>query len=237
VELDGRQRIEAPVVISNIDARETFEKLLRPDQTPTRYLRRLRRMELSHSILALYVSTDLNVRALGAQHDTTLHTDWDVEGAYARALGGDLPGLSILIPTLKDPSLAPPGEHLVILKAIAPRQAVEAQPNRGALAERMLELAEQVLPGLRQHLTFEDEGPAGAGSRVHLLGPYSGWAVTPQQSGVRRLPQETPVAGLLLVGQWTRPGLGISTVVQSGIGAARSALGGPTSAPALPLQV
>jgi phytoene dehydrogenase-like protein len=235
VVLEGGQQVSAPVVISNIDPRETFDKLLGSRQVSSRYLRRLGRTAVAHSIIALYAATDLDVQALGAKHDITLFTGWDHERAFQHALAGEVPVLSgPLIPTLKDPSLAPPGEHLVILKAIAPARAGEASWESREFADRMLEVAERVLPGLRQHLTFVDEGVAG--NRLHNLGPYLGWALTPQQSGIRRLPQQAPL-GLVLVGQWTQPGPGVWTVIRSGIGAARLVLGVPTSAPALPLGV
>jgi phytoene dehydrogenase-like protein len=240
LELDNGQRIRTPVVISAIDPRDTFGKLLGPDQVPVRFLRRLQRAHVAHSILALYAVTDLDVRALGAQHDTTVGTVWDPDQAYARAMAGELTGLSVLIPTLKDPALAPPGEHLVILKTFASAYQGQAAPGSGSdLAEKMLALAEQVLPGLRQHLTFiyDAGGETGAGHPLHLMGPYGGWVNTPRQSGPRRLPQQTPVSGLLLAGEWTQPGLGIWTVMESGIRAARLVLGTPAAAPIMPLHL
>jgi len=239
VALEGGQRIRAAVVVSNMDARETFEKLLGPGQVPGRYLRRLRRMEPSPFALALYAATDLDPRALGAQHDTTLCTGWDHDRAYEAALAGEVANLSILIPTLKDPSLAPPGQHLVILKAAAPTQAGQERASGGEFADRMLELAERVLPGLREHLTFVEESSPETGprSRLDRMGPVYGWAVSPEQSAVRRLPQRTPVDGLILAGHWTQPGHGVSFVVASGVGAARLVLGRSTSAPLLPLAL
>ncbi len=239
VELEDGHRIETPAVISNIDARDTFEKLLGGDEVPSRYRRRLRGMELSDRVFTLNAATDLDVRAAGAQHDTVLSTDWDHDRVHAMALAGEVPGLLILIPTLKDTSLAPPGEHLVILQAFAPAEAHGTPRRDEQLADRLLQLAERVLPGLRQHLTFMEEIPSatGSGPLLRTLGPIYGWAASPDQVGVRRLPQETPVEGLVLAGHWTQPGHGIWTVVRSGIGAARLVLGAPTSAPAVPLRL
>lgn len=236
-ELDNGQRVRSPVVIAAIDPRQTFGQLLGPDQVPAGYLRRMQRMQVSHSIPALYAVTDLDVRALGAQHDTTVSTILDPDEVYAKAMAGELPYLSVLIPTLKDPGLAPPGEHLVILKAITPA------PRPGAgdreLAEKMLDLSEQVLPGLRAHLTYVHGADARNGTEypLHHMGPYGGWVATPRQSGPRRLPPQTPVSGLLLAGEWTQPAHGIWTVMQSGIRAARLALGTPAAAPLIPLQL
>jgi prolycopene isomerase len=219
VALESGDRITATDVISTVNARETFERLVGSDHVPVRYLRRLRAMEVSHHLLVLYVATDLDVRALGAQHDMSIFVDWDHGKVHAGVLAGEVPYLSVMIPTLKDSSLAPPGEHLVILQAIAPPRAEGAGENDGYLADRMLQLAERVLPGLRRHLTFVRKGPGG--EVVSVLGPYLGWTLTPEQVGIRRLSPQTPIRGLRLVGQWTQPGPSIRTVMGSGVDAAR----------------
>jgi phytoene dehydrogenase-like protein len=238
VVLDDGRRIETTLVISNIDARQTFEKLMDPNDVSSRYLRRLRRMSLSPSAVAMYLATDLDVRQLGAAHDTTLYTGWNHERSAGSVPEWEVRGFSILIPTLKDPSLAPSGEHLVILKAFSPPEQELVPGARDGLADRMLELAEEVLPDLRRHLTFVYEGPEGTlPMRLHRLAPVYGWAATPQQTGARRLPQQAPIGGLLLSGHWTQPGHGVSVVVRSGVGAARLALGASTSMPAVPVRL
>jgi phytoene dehydrogenase-like protein len=238
VVLDDGRRIETTLVISNIDARQTFEKLMDPNDVSSRYLRRLRRMSLSPSAVAMYLATDLDVRQLGAAHDTTLYTGWNHERSAGSVPEWEVRGFSILIPTLKDPSLAPSGEHLVILKAFSPPEQELVPGARDGLADRMLELAEEVLPDLRRHLTFVYESPEGTlPMRLHRLAPVYGWAATPQQTGARRLPQQAPIGGLLLSGHWTQPGHGVSVVVRSGVGAARLALGASTSMPAVPVRL
>lgn len=241
VALEQGQQVQAPIVISNVDARETFETLLVADQVPAYFLGQLREMDLSPSALALYLATDLDARALGAQHEMPLFTSWDHGRAYAEGLAGRVQGIDLLIPTLSDSSLAPSGEHVVIVKAVAPREVGAAPPiDDHRLAERMLELTEQVLPGLRGHVTYVEEAePRSAPGSTHRyplrrLGPIYGWANSPRWAGGRRLPQRTPVAGLYLAGQWTQPGHGINTVMQSGVQAAQLVLGVPVGAGGLP---
>ena len=67
------------------------------------------------------------------------------------------------------------------------------------------------------------------------MGPIYGWMNSPAQTGLRRLAPTTPVSGLLLAGQWTQPGAAMLWVAESGIQAARLALGATTAAPPLPL--
>jgi prolycopene isomerase len=52
-------------------------------------------------------------------------------------------------------------------------------------------------------------------------GSMVGWDNTPAQTMTNRLPQETPIENLFLVGAWTFPGGGQSTVMNSGRSAAR----------------
>lgn len=225
VSLANGQEINAPVVISNINAMTTFQNLLEPGQLPSGYLQKISRLERSVSVLGLYLATNLDVHALGVPK-VTIITPWDVENIFEDALRGNVSGLAVHIPTVCDPSLAPAGEHLVILQAIIPPQGFDLS-LKDQFAEKLLDGAERVLPDLRNHITFAD-GSATDNPlqfRLHRLGPMYGWAASPQQSGPRRLSPRTPIAGLFLTGHWTQPGHGIWTVVLSGINTARLILG------------
>jgi prolycopene isomerase len=239
VVLDNGQRLRAPVVIAACDARDTYEMLLDPSVVPARLLRRLRAMELSLSVLSLYLATDLDARALGVKQQTFVYATYDAERGYAEALAGAIPGVSVTIPSLADPSLAPPSEHIVIVNAIAPRVAGAITPTEhDRLAARMLDLAESALPGLRDHTTYvAGAGPTTARFPLQQVGPIYGWAALPSQVGPRRLPQRTSVEGLFLAGQWTQPGPGIVTVMQSGVQAARLVAEIATDAGLLPLSL
>jgi prolycopene isomerase len=111
--------------------------------------------------------------------------------------------------------------------------------DESSVVERMLDFAEGVLPGLRDHLTFVDEPASEPTGHIplHRLGPIYGWAMSPRQAGVRRLPHQTPVAGLYLAGHWTQPGNGVFTVIESAVQAARLVLGIDRRAGVLPLRL
>lgn len=227
VSLENGQEITAPVVISNTDARTTFQDILDPDQVPSRYMRRLGQLEPSLSVLGIHLATDLDVHSLGVPK-VTMIAPWDLDSAYTDALDGKVSGLGMHVPTICDESLAPPGEHLVILQALVPSEADDLSPAASVqFAAALFELAESVLPGLRNHVTFV-EGRSEESQQsypLHRIGPMYGWAASPQQVGPRRLPNKTPVEGLFLTGHWTQPGHGIWTVVLSGINVARLVLG------------
>jgi phytoene desaturase len=232
VSLENGQRISAPVVISNIDAKATFQKLLERGSVPARYAKRLGRLEPSMSVLGLHLATDLDVRALGVPKVTVISPE-DLDGAYTDALSGRVGGLAMHIPTVCDASLAPPGEHLVILQAFIPSDAGSLSASSSArFAEKLLEGAERVLPGLRKHTTFVEGFSETSRQQypLHRLGPIYGWAASSQQVGFRRPPNRTPVQGLYLAGHWAQPGHSIWGVVLSGINTARLVLGQDASA-------
>lgn len=223
--LENGHEISASLVVSTIDARETFNTLLEEGQVPSSYLRKLKSLEVSGSVLGLYLATDLDIHALGIPK-VTLVSSWDLEGAFAASLQGRIEGMAVHIPTIVDPTLAPPGEHIVVMQAFAPESVDLSPMARNQFAESLLEKAEKVLPGLRGQITYkasssteqEEEYP------LHRLGAVYGWANSVKQAGPLRLPYKTPISGLYLAGHWTQPGSGIWTVVLSGINIARYVL-------------
>jgi prolycopene isomerase len=234
VTLVNGQRIDAPVVISNVDPLVTFERLLGEGEAPPRLIRRLRRLEPSISVLAAYLTTDLDLRSSGLQHENLYFASWDQECGYTEALAGHVAGLSVTIPTLTDPSLAPAGHHVVVLMAMAPDD--DSSARTGAVADQILEQIGRLIPGLENHLTSVVTGRATEGRlALRRIGPIYGAALTPAQAGARRPGHRTPIHGLFLVGQSTRPGHGVPWVMESGIQVARHVLGLSSVAEVLPL--
>lgn len=238
VVLENGQEIAAPLVISNIDPRTTFQDLLEADQVPSRYLRKLRGLKKSGSVLGLYLATDLDIHALGIPK-VTLISSWDIENAYASAMQGRVEGMAVHVPTVTDTTLAPSGEHIVVLQAFVPNEAADlSQTGSTKFAESLLNHAEKVIPDLREHITFV-AGSAGEGQQefpLQKLETIYGWANSTNQAGPRRLTYKTPISGLYLTGHWTQPGSGIWTVVLSGINVARYVLGKNMSAAIWPLN-
>jgi phytoene dehydrogenase-like protein len=83
----------------------------------------------------MHVGTDLDARALGAHHETVVARTWDLERMYGDGLGGRLCGAHVLIPSPSDPSLAPAGEHVVIVQAAGARESGETPRDDRRIAE------------------------------------------------------------------------------------------------------
>ena len=135
---------------------------------------------------------------------------------------------SITVPSLVDPSLAPPGQHLLVLTTLVDaRQSASWRDLKAPRTEALLRRAERRLPGLRASLRLAEAATPRTMERYtrNSGGAIYGFDVTPAQVGPGRLDNETPLAGLYLAGHWTRPGGGVAGVVRSGMRTAGLVLG------------
>ncbi|MCG8588802.1 MAG: NAD(P)/FAD-dependent oxidoreductase [Proteobacteria bacterium] len=228
VVLENGQRIDAPVVISGSDATQTFEELVGPEHLPRRFMRDLRAMRPSVSAFVVYGATDLDLRRAGASHEMFVYKVWDHDQDYRNLLRGHISRIGLTVPTLSDPELAPEGEHVfqitVLLPYAWPRPWRE---DKTRLMDLLLDEAEAVFPGLREHLLFAECGTPRTLERYTLnhQGALYGWEVSPQQVGPLRLAPTTPIEGLHLAGHWTQPGGGVYGAASSGVMAAQHVLG------------
>jgi phytoene dehydrogenase-like protein len=233
VVLETGARIDADTVISNADALQTAEELVGESRLPPRWVRSMRRSRPSISAFVVYAATDLDLAAAGVRHESFQFAGHDHDRAFASTMSGKPEWLSMTVPTLLDPSLAPDGQHAIVLTTLMPYDAVanwRTEKKRGV--DRMLEQAELRVPGLTAHLRFAEGGTPRTMERYtrNTAGAIYGWELSPAQVGPGRLPEVTPIAGLHLAGHWTRPGGGIYGVVLSGIEAAVRVLGMKTAA-------
>jgi phytoene desaturase len=222
IELEDGTRIDAGAVISNADATQTLEELVGPEHVPDPVIRRLRRMTPSLSGFFVYSATTADVRASGLAHETFVYRHVDHDETYRDILAGRPGGIWLSFPTLHDPSLAPEGEHLVVLTSLAPYELETSwAESREAWTEEMLDTIEGVLPGYRDGLTFMETGTPHtleAFTRNHR-GALYGWDNAPAQAVSKRLTNR-PLPGLVLAGHWTAPGSGSLRVLFSGLQAA-----------------
>jgi phytoene desaturase len=224
VELASGRRVSTRTVVSNADAFHTFDELVGEEQLPRRFLQRLRRLRVTLSTFAVYVGTDQDLAALGGSHEMLIYPDWDHDRNYEDLLEARPTGVGIVIPSMADPSLAPPGEHAVIVRALAPYDIGRPwEEERERYTDALLDLCEQVFPGFREHVKFSVSATPHALERFtgNYRGASYGWESTPDQLASSRIKRETPVGGLYLAGAWTEEGPGALRVLVSGITTAR----------------
>jgi phytoene dehydrogenase-like protein len=230
VVLEGGEEIEARLVASSADPRVTFEKLLEPGELPADFLSDVRRFKYRGSSgkvnLALDALPDFTCRPGPGPHlRGALSISPSVaymERAYDDAKYGDFsrrPYIDMVIPSLTDPSVAPPGKHVLsCFVQYAPYKLREGtwDEKREAFGDTVVDTVAEYAPNLkklilhRQVLTpldLEREWGLGEGNifqgeltleQLFFLRPVPGWAR-----------YRTPVKNLYMCGSATHPGGGI----------------------------
>ncbi len=218
VVLENGQPIEAPVVISNVDARQTAFELVGREAFPVRMTRQLERMRESISGAVSYLAVDRSAVA-GLGHETFFYGHADHERAYQDALAGQPSWFTATVPTGVDPDLAPPDEALVVLTTLIGADTGPWPARKDELADALLDAAEARLPGLRGRVRFRESATPRTLERYtrNGAGALYGFELSPSQVGPGRPDTTTPLPGLFLAGHWTQPGGGITGVITSGL--------------------
>ncbi len=217
---DGREYY-GDRIISNATRWDTFEKLLPPETLPPAEKRWQRRYQKSPSFLSLHVG----VKASLLPPETDCHHIMVDSWEHMEAEGGTL---FLSIPTLLDPSLAPPEHHILHAftpawmaswKDLGPQSYAAAKE---AAAARLVARLERLFPGLEAHMDYLEVGTPRTHRR--FLGRNDGtYGPIPRGNpvGLLGMPfNRTAIPGLYCVGDSTFPGQGLNAVAFSGFACA-----------------
>src|SRR6202051_2378376 len=230
VVLKSGEEISANVVSSSVDPHLTFEKFLEPSELPLDFLESVRRYKFRGSSgkvnLALDALPDFkSMPGQGAHLRGAISISPSIEymerpyddaksGHYSRK-----PYIDMVIPSLTDPSVAPPGKHVMsCFVQYAPYKLAQGtwDEQREAFGDNVIDTIAEYWPNIkdiivgRQILTpldLESEFGLTQGNifqgelsleQLFFLRPVAGWAY-----------YRTPIHNLYMCGSATHPGGGI----------------------------
>jgi phytoene desaturase len=222
VMLEGGERVDADIVVSNADTAWTYRHLVAPEHRRVWSDRKLDRARYSMSLFVWYFGCNRrwdqvphHTMVLGPRYDALLH---DIFRKHR--LAEDF-SLYLHRPTASDASMAPPGCDAFY--ALAPVPHLDSGTDwrsHGASYRRAIEqrLESTLLPGLSRHivtsrvmtpLDFQDRllSYKGAAFGLEPLLLQSAW--------FRPHNRSEDVPGLFMVGAGTHPGAGIPGVLMS----------------------
>lgn len=249
----GGERIDAPVVVSNADLKRTVLELVGADHFRSETIERVRAYRMSLPLFASYLDLDVDLGALGVPNTNYwIWGSYDIEGIYEELESGRMtttPLAYLTAASLKDPTnphLAPRGHTNLQIMTLVPREYAvwhvdqgphEAGRNRyhrdpeyrrikAELVDRLIGIAEEVIPGLSKHVVWKESATPVTQERfTHSTGGTSyGIEASTDQMGPLRMGPGTDVAGLYLAGASTPSGHGIGNVLRSGVVAAGAVL-------------
>lgn len=203
---DGKM-YKTDAIVASGGAKELFLDLIGEKQLPKDFLKTY--------INELFTTESVFMVHLGVDYDPSVHQNnaalcyyyltYDINESIKECQKGiyheGKDGFLIYIPSVHSPDMAPPGHHAVTVYTIAPNTPINGNwdENKEEWAEKLLEIVEKYVPGLREHtkikiiLTPEDfkkrtylKHHAFGGSVPHLTIPPP--------------PHKTPIKGLWFVG-------------------------------------
>ncbi len=230
VSLQDGEELSANVVSSSVDPHLTFEKFLEPSELPADFLEGVRRYKFRGSSGKVNLALDAlpNFKCLpgpGAHLRGAISISPSMEymeRAYDDAKYGNFsrrPYIDMVIPSVTDPSVAPPGKHVLsCFVQYAPYKLTEGtwDDQKEAFGENVINTIAEYAPNIkdiiigRQILTPLDlerefgltQGNIFQGElsleQLFFLRPVAGWAY-----------YRTPIHNLYMCGSATHPGGGI----------------------------
>jgi phytoene desaturase len=223
---DGRE-VPADVIVCNAEVAGAYERLLPPSARRKYTDRRLARIRYSMSLVVIYFGTDRLYR--GGDGPALAHHDIILGPRYGplladifteKRLAEDF-SLYLHMPTITDPTLAPPGCEAFYVLAPVPHLGSgidwsrEARPYRDRI---MRFLEDRYLPDLSRHIVTEHmiDPRHFAGTLNSYLG--SAFSVEPiltQSAWFRPHNRSEELPNLYFVGAGTHPGAGLPGVLSS----------------------
>jgi phytoene dehydrogenase-like protein len=231
VVLEDGEEIAADLVVSSLDPRQTFLKLVDADLLPSDLLAAIRRFNIRGSSGKVNLALDAAPQ-LACWPGTGPHLSGAIsispsidyiERAYDDSKYGDFssqPYIDVIIPSMIDPDMAPPGKHVMsCFVQYAPYQLREGtwEEKRDAFGDTVIETLAQYFPNLkdiilhRQVLTPKDiEETVGLTEGNIFQGELSLWQLFFLRPAPGYADYVTPIRNYYQCGSGTHPGGGIT---------------------------
>ena len=235
VKTDQGDTVETRHVVANISPMEAYTNLIGKDLIADSSLQEMNGRFLSNSAFSMFIGFDCEPQALNIRESTNfLMASTDIDRSlHARMDQVDIRDELLVMSCydISDPAFSPPGTcqvNLVTLKYGDPW--LNIPPSRYhdvkfRCAEAMLNRAENIFPGLRQHIEEIDVATPLTHMRYlgHPAGAVYGFESRTKDSFFFQPGNRSPVKGLTFAGGWVGD-QGFEPTLRSGVAAAKSVL-------------
>ncbi len=232
VVLENGDEIHAECVVSNLDPNRTYLKMVGEDNLEDDIVKEVKRFKLRGSSgkvnLALDSIPEFSCRPGDGDHirgDIAIAPGIDyLERAFDQAKYGEFstrPYINAVIPTLTDPTLAPPGKHILsCFVQYAPYNIKEGAENwpkyRDAFGDTVVDTLAEYIPGLKEKIIYRQvltpwdlEKQMGLTEGNIFHGELSLEQLLFQRPFAGFAKYKTPISKLWMCGSGTHPGGGI----------------------------
>lgn len=214
--------VQAGIVVSNADLRQTLEQMLDPQWQDTDKIAGIRQLRPTYACFLTHlglrgIATEILEDAQGYYWD-----DWDPDLMARNGLV-----FKIFVPTLYEPSMAPPDGHVVIIQKVVDMDydgITDWARHKAGVEQYIMTRLERIVPGLSAHIVEQSSASAVTSHRFTLnyQGAMLGWEMSPDQLGPHRPDIFGPVKNMYCTGHWVKPGGGITPVIISAMHVAQA---------------
>ncbi len=227
--------IKCKYVLAACDLETVYERMLPEGTIDEGLLERLRKADLYDSCVTISLAVDTHPRELGFNEEIVLLSRDDVSREAHNEGDPHESAISILAPSLRDPTLAPPGKGTLTLLTTAKLgfadkwktgPGLERGPEYNAFKQEYADVvidrvAARFDPNLRSHIELCDV--ATPVTHLRYTGNRAGsiMAARPTRANIRNKVAHyvTPVENLLLASHWAEYGGGVPVAVRAGANA------------------
>lgn len=227
---DGTQH-EGEIVVAACGARETFNGLLQIGEIDAGYQAIVDQIPLMESVFLIQLGLDIDPSEYLESAVNYYILTYDISGAVGKLKDGiyheGKDGFLICNPTLLSPQSAPAGRYAVTVYTVAPDRAESFAwaDQKDAMADKLLDLAETKIPGLKEHIVEKEIFTPDDFRRLTLQRHHAFGGCAPVMNK-KVVPHRTPVKGLWFVGSQSESGAGINNVVEGAWRVARMIING-----------
>ncbi len=206
------ESFETDLVVSNISPYVLFGDLL--DEAGKNRLWSRRLSNLSPSVSAVVVYLGMKPSSMDAlRHTTFWFEDRDSHRIYERIQANDKEHLDHLVLLKNDND--PDHPTLTLLNFTEASLSNDWGKDKMVLGEKMLSLAEQIVPGIKKDIQVMEVGSPRTFERytANTDGALYGFENTKTLYGEAKMPSNTHLTNLFQTGHWGKPGGGVWNVM------------------------
>ncbi|MBR6570536.1 MAG: NAD(P)/FAD-dependent oxidoreductase, partial [Clostridia bacterium] len=218
VQLADGMQVPADLVVGSGGGRDFFEKAVGLEHLDDRYREVLSTFRPMEAVFMVHLGVDYDPMQFMKSALCYYYKTDDIPAAVKRMREGVYhegdDGFLIYVPTVHAPDFAPEGRHCVTIYTVAPDRPTNGDwaTDRERWADHLIELAQQHLPGLREHITERLIMTALEYRQMTHMDKCSFGGVVPIMNQ-KNPPHRTPVGNLWFVGQQSENAGGVGAVI------------------------
>ena len=205
--LSNNEEAEVDLVMASGGAKELYLDLIGNEHLTQEFIKTyVDPLFTTESVFMVHLGVDFDPSIY--QNDAALcyyYFTYDINGSIKECQKGiyheGKDGLLVYIPSKHSPEMAPSGHHAVTVYTIAPNNPTNGswKENKDGWAEKLLDLAEKFIPGLREHAKIKIIlTPEDFKNRTHLK--HHAFGGTVPHLKVPPPQHKTPIKGLWFIG-------------------------------------